>query len=101
MSELRDIVSPELEPHRLRHPKAVDVEDSATHAELRDIFHHIDALEADRLEVRREILWPTRVALSDFQSRCAEGARQLGPFEERAAGGDEDAESASADALEG
>ena len=34
-----DVVAPPLEPRRRRHPEAVDVEDAAAHAELRDLGH--------------------------------------------------------------
>ena len=33
-----DLVAPELEAHGIRHPEAVDVDDAAAHAELRDVL---------------------------------------------------------------
>src|SRR6202030_2186196 len=58
MAQLADVVTPELEAHRLRHPEAVDVEDSTAYAELGNVLHHRDALKADGAEVRGQLFGP-------------------------------------------
>ena len=100
VAKLGHVIAPELETHRLGHSEAVDIEDSAAHTELRDVLHHWNALEADRLEVGREILGPARVALPKLEPRRGERARKLGALEKRAAGGDNDPEIASSDPFE-
>ena len=94
------MIAPELEADGLRHSKAVDVEDSAAHAELGDVLHHRNALEPNRLEVRREIFRPASVALPQLEPRRGERARKLGALEKRAGGGDENPEIALANSLE-
>ena len=54
VAQRRDLVAPQLEAHGIRHAEAVDVDDAAAHAELRDIVDERDALEADGLEMRDE-----------------------------------------------
>ncbi|HJR64999.1 MAG TPA: hypothetical protein VJ802_01115 [Gemmatimonadaceae bacterium] len=51
LPERRDLIPPELEAHRAGHAEPIDVDNAATHRELRDIVDQRDALEADRLEV--------------------------------------------------
>ncbi len=53
VTQLDDLVSPELETHRLGHAEAVDVEDSAANTELRDVFDHQHSLESDGFEMQR------------------------------------------------
>src|SRR6185312_1005681 len=91
----------ELEPHRLGHPETVDVEDPAAHAELRDVLDHRHALEADRFEVRGELLRAANISLSQLEASGGESARQLGALQQRARGRHHDAEIAAANSLEG
>src|SRR5689334_3291256 len=86
MTELGNLVAPELETHRLRHAEAVDVEYSPAHTELGDVFDHWDALEADRFEVRGEVFGSTGIAFSQLESGGRECARQLCSLEQCAAG---------------
>jgi hypothetical protein len=79
--ELDYFVPPELEAHRVGHPEAVDVEDSAANAELGDILDHRHALEANGLEVCGKRLRPARVTLAQLGSRGAYCAGQSGPLE--------------------
>ena len=74
MTELCDVVAPELEPYRFRHPKAVDVEDAATNAELCDILYHWYTLEANCVEMSGELLWPSSIALAQLESGRRERA---------------------------
>ncbi len=74
MPKLRNLITPELEPDRLCHSEAVDVEDSAAHAELRDVVDHLNALEANRLEMRGEIFGTPHVALSQLETRVRKRA---------------------------
>ena len=101
MAQLGDLVAPELQPHRLCHPEAVDVEDSSAHAELRDVIHHLHALEPDRLEVGREILRPAAVPFTYLESSLGERARQLRLLEQRPGGSEQDPDFAASDSLEG
>src|SRR5438105_4130772 len=66
--QLSDVVAPELEPHRLGHAEAVDVEYSAAHTELRDVLHHQNALESDGFQMRGQLLGATGVTLSQLQA---------------------------------
>jgi hypothetical protein len=81
MPELRYLIAPEFEPHRLGHSKAVDVEDSAAHAELCDIIDHLDTLETDRFEVSGKVFGASCVAFSQLESRLGERSRKLGLLE--------------------
>ena len=92
MTELRDIIAPELEANGLRHSEAVDVKDSAAHAELSDVLHHGYALKAYRLEVGRQVFRPASVALSQLNPGRSQRARKLGALENGAAGGDQNPE---------
>ena len=62
--EILDLVAPELGADWFRHAERVHVENAAANAELRDIFDHRDALEADSLEVFGELGEPVRCALA-------------------------------------
>ena len=98
--ELGNLITPELQPHRFGHSEAVDVEDSAPNAELRDIVHHRNAFEPDGLEVGNEIFGTPYVAFSDLQAGLGERARQLRFLQQRASGGQEYAHLSTPDALE-
>src|SRR6476619_5564706 len=91
MPQLDYLVSPEFHANRISHPEAVDVEDSAANAELRDILDHLHTLEANRFEMRREIFRTPRVAFAKLQPRVLKRAWELSPLEQRARGGEEDA----------
>ena len=80
VSELDDLVAPELEAHWFRHPERVDVENSATHRELRHILHHRHTFESDGLQMRNECFRATHIAFAQLQSRtrqCLGERRQL------------------------
>ena len=98
--QVDDLVAPELGAHRLGHAEAVDVEDAAAHAELRDVLHHRHALESDALEVRRELLGAAHVALAKLDAQIVQRARHARFLEERARGREQDAQLAAADPLE-
>jgi hypothetical protein len=98
--ELGDFIAPEFKAHRLRHSKAVDVEDSAAHAELRDVVDHGNTLEPDRFEVSGERLGSSRVTLAKLESRLSERARQLRFLEESSRGGEKNSYFATADSFE-
>src|SRR6185437_7336914 len=66
MTKLGDVVAPELEPHRFGHAETVNVEDPAAHAELRDVLDHRHALEADRFQVRGELLGAANISLAQL-----------------------------------
>ena len=100
VTQLRDVVAPEFEANGLGHAKAVDIEDAAADAELRDVLHHSDALESDRFEVRGQGLWPTRVSFAQLEARGCQRTRQLRPLEQRTTGSHDDAQIAAADPLE-
>jgi hypothetical protein len=100
MPELRNFVAPELEPHRLRHSETVDIEDSAAHAELRDVIDHLHTLEPDRLEVSCESFGPMSVAFANLKSRVRKRARQLGLLENRSRGGEQNLDLAATNSLE-
>ncbi len=100
VSQLRNVVAPKLEAHWLRHPEAVDVEDPAADAELRDIFDHRDSLEPNRFKVRRELLWPTRVAFAELEPGRRERPGQLRTFEKRAARRHHNAQIAATNSLQ-
>jgi hypothetical protein len=68
---------------------------------LRDVLYHWNTLEAYPLEVGRQILGASRVALPKLEPRGSESARELGALEQRAAGGDDDPEIASSDPFQG
>jgi hypothetical protein len=67
-----DLVTPELDTYRIGHPEAVDIEDSAAHAELRDIVHEIHALEPDFLEMREELERTANIATSQLHAAAFE-----------------------------
>jgi hypothetical protein len=100
VAQLGDVVAPELEAHRLRHAEAVDVEDPAAHAELRDVLHHGNPLKANGFEMRGQLLGPSSVSLSQLESRGSQRARKLGALQQRSTGGDDDSKVAAADSLE-
>jgi len=62
---------------------------------------HFHPLEADRLEVRGQLLRPSRVSLSQLESRGGQRVRKLGSLEESPTGGDDDSKIAAPDSLEG
>ena len=100
VAQLDDVIAPELEAHRLGHAERVDVDDAAAHGELRHVFHHLHALEADGFEVRRKIFQPTHVAFAQFEPRTGEGARQGGLFEDSTGRGQQQAHAAAPELLE-
>ena len=100
MAQIVDLVAPELGAHRLGHAERVDVEDAAANAELRHVLDHRHALEADRLEMRRELAQPMRVALPQLDAQILERARHARLLEQRARGGDEHAQLAARELLE-
>src|SRR3954469_3660938 len=100
MPQLRDLVAPELQPYRLRHSKAVDVEDSAAHAELSDVIDHLDALEADGFEMSGEIFRSPGVAFSKLQPGLREGARELSLFQQGSCCREQNCDMPATDALE-
>ena len=100
VSQLRDVVAPEFEAHGLGHPEAIDVEDPAADAELRDVFYHRNSLEPNRFEVRRDLLWSTRVAFAQLEPRRGERPRQLSALEKRAARRHNDAQIAATNSLQ-
>jgi hypothetical protein len=100
MSELGNVVAPEFQAYGFSHSKAVHVEDSATHAELRDVFNHWHSFESDRLQMRGEIFGTPQISLSQLQSRGRKSARELRSLEQGSAGSDQNAEIAAANSLE-
>ena len=100
VSELNDLIAPEFHADRLGHPEAVDVEDSSSHAELRDVFDHRHALEPDGLEMQREIFRAARVALAKLEAGERECARQLRSLEEGTRRGEENPHTTSGKLLE-
>src|SRR6476646_9071801 len=100
MPQLRNLIAPELETYRLRHSKAVDVEDSAAHAELGDVIDHLDPLESDRLEASCKIFRSPRVAFSDHEARLIQLVRELSLLEKGAGGSKKNRDFTPADALE-
>ena len=81
VAQLGYIVVPEFEPHRLRHPEAVNVENAAADAELRDIFDHWHTFEANGLEVRGQLLWPAPISLAQLEPCRCQRTGKLCPFE--------------------
>jgi hypothetical protein len=100
VTQLDDLVAPELEAHRIGHAEAVDVEDAAAHRELRHVVDHLDALEADALEMRGQLLGPADVALPQLEACLAQRARQAGALEHRARRGEQDAHGPARQPLE-
>jgi len=100
MTELGDVVTPELETHRLRHTEAVDIEDAAAHAELRDVLHHGHALKADGFEMRGQLFGAPSVSLSELESCGSKRPRELGPLEQGPARRDDDSKIAASDSLQ-
>src|SRR5688572_6431387 len=100
MTELRHFITPEFEPHRLGHSKAVHVEDSAPHAELCDVVDHRYALEPNRLEMTREVLGPAGVSFPELEPRMCQRTRQLCLLENRARGREKDLHLSAPDAFQ-
>src|SRR3954469_3745841 len=73
--EVDDLIAPELGANRLRHAERVHVEDAAANAELRDVVDHRYALEADRLEMGRQLGQPMRAALAQLDAQMSQRAR--------------------------
>ena len=84
VTQIDDFVAPKLGAHRLRHAERVDVEDAAANAELRDVFDHRHALEADRFEVFGELAEPVRIALAELDPQLVQRARHSRLLEQRA-----------------
>ena len=100
VTHLRDLITPELEAHRIRHPESVDVEDAAAYAELGDVLDHRDPLVADRLQMRGQRLGPPALALPQLDARRANRPGETGALEDRPRGREQNAHLPAADALE-
>ena len=100
MTQIFDLVAPELGTHRFGHAKTVNIEDATADAELGDIFDHRHTLEADRLEVRRELAQAMRAALAQLDPEVLERARHARLLEQRAGRGDEHAQLAAGELLQ-
>ena len=83
LAQVHDLVAPELRAHRIRHAEAVDVEDAAAHAELRDVLHHRHTLEADALQVLDQLREPVLLALAQLDAQVAKRPRHPGALEQR------------------
>ena len=81
VSQLCNLIAPKLETHRFGHTERVDVEDATAHRELRDVFHHRDALESNGFEMCGQLFGPADIALAKLQPCIGQGARQLRLFE--------------------
>jgi len=101
MPELDYLIAPELQPRRLRHSEAVDVEDSAANAELGDVLDHRHALEPDLLEMLGEPFRTPRVAFAYLETGRLQRARELRSLQQRAAGGDDDSDGSGGHSLQG
>ena len=101
VTEIDDFVAPELEAHGIGHAERVDVEDAAAETELGDVLHHRHTLEADALEMRRELGRTAHVALPQLDAQVLERAGQSRALEQRARRREEHANLAATQALEG
>ena len=75
MPQVHDLVAPKLGANRLRHAEGINVEDSASDAELRDVIHHRHALESDRLEMVRQLAQPVRFTFAQLDAERLQRAR--------------------------
>ena len=66
--EFDNVVTEKLEPHRVRHAKRIDVENTAAYRELRHVVDHGDALEADRFEMGGEFGGAPYVTPAQFEA---------------------------------
>ena len=100
VAQLDDVVTPELEAHRLGHAERVDVDDATAHGELRYVFDHRYAFEADRLQMGREIFQAAHIALAQLEPRPGQSARQGSLLEYRTGGGEQETHPAAPQFLE-
>ena len=94
MPQFHNIVAPELQANWFRHAERIDIENAAAHGELRHVFDHRDALEANRFQMRGQLLRTTHIALSHLQSRAGERAWQQRLLEHGAGRGEQQANAA-------
>src|SRR5205085_11106923 len=100
VTQLDDLVSPELETRRFGHAEAVDVEDSSAHTELRDVLDHQHSLESDGFEMQRKIFRTPDVAFAKLESRLSERSRKLRALEQGACSREQNANVAARQTVE-
>ena len=100
VAEVDDLVAPELGAHRLRHPERVHVEDAAANRELRHVFDQWNTLEADALEMIRELGQAVAVPLLELDAKVAQRAGHARLLGERARGRHQHAQLAARQTLE-